>query len=496
MFSMLSSAVRLVPFAYPSSVRRLSSSALLGLGCVVLGCSDVSDTTPSSSEGGSSQADPSAFAVSSMQELDPPSGPGAMAANWQVLPKVSGNSPADGILPALSWLEPFEQDGVRGHRFLTSTLDGETWSPPVEIHSGAGFFANWADLPGTVAALDGSRSAHWLQKVADGTYAYGIHRARLDENGSWQATGWLHEDLSATEHGFASYVPLENGDIQAFWLDGREMVGVEHGSSAPSADDHGGHGGGDHEGEDHGGTMQLRTRILSGGDGDNGDEQVLAPKVCECCATDAALTSQGPLVVYRARSDEEIRDIHVIRHTDQGWTSPSVIHQDGWRIEGCPVNGPAVVADGDFVAVTWFTAEPQARVFIAFSDDAGASFSEPLVVDDQWPMGRVDLVLSGPPSATIAARSTTVAPRNVMVAWMGTTEDGAEIRWRVMGPDKIGDTQIAVPTNPERSAGVTRIFKQQTPNGDRLLFAWIENGEERRLRVGSVSLAETAGTTP
>ncbi len=98
------------------------------------------------------------------------------------------------------------------------------------------------------------------------------------------------------------------------------------------------------------------------------------------------------MVVYRDRSVEGIRDIHVMRRVDGRWTAGTPVHTDGWAIDGCPVNGPAVDARGDRVAVAWFTgANDQPRVYLAYSGDGGASFGDPIRVDDGDPSGRVDV---------------------------------------------------------------------------------------------------------
>ena len=378
--------------------------------------------------------------------LDPPAGPGALAANWQV-----------GDSVALSWLEPADQ----GHLFKVSELQGETWTEPREIAGGSGFFANWADLPGTVADDRGHAFAHWLQKLGDGTYAYGVQQAHRDTAGAWQGAGLLHEDASPQEHGFVSYAPLPGGGVQAFWLDGGQMGSAGHGADHDGADDASGHGSA--------GSMELRTRLL-GGD-DKGPETVLDPRVCECCATDAAWTAAGPLVVFRDRSEDEIRDIYVVRRQGETWTEPRPVHQDGWQINGCPVNGPAVGSDGETVAVAWFTAAPTPRVQVAFSRDAGATFDGPVVIDDQWPIGRVDLAMAENGDA--------------VVAWMGTGDAGADIRWRRLRSDGTITAQgVAAPTTEKRSSGVTRMRL----DGDRLLFAWIHDDGPQRLRVGAVRL--------
>jgi hypothetical protein len=35
-----------------------------------------------------------------------------------------------------------------------------------------------------------------------------------------------------------------------------------------------------------------------------------------------------------------------VRQVKGGWTRPRVVHADGWKIDACPVNGPAAASDG------------------------------------------------------------------------------------------------------------------------------------------------------
>jgi hypothetical protein len=161
-------------------------------------------------------------------------------------------------------------------------------------------------------------------------------------------------------------------------------------------------------------------------------------------------------VVYRDRSDEEIRDISVVKFKGGKWTVPKRVHNDGWKINGCPVNGPAVAASGKRVAVAWFTgAANQQHVRLAFSNDAGETFGEAIKVDGGQPIGRVDVLLLSDGSA--------------MVCWLEKIEGGGEVRARRVAPDgKLGDAVTVAPSGTARSSG----FPQMVQSGNRLIFAW------------------------
>src|SRR5690606_40682603 len=60
--------------------------------------------------------------------------------------------------------------------------------------------------------------------------------------------------------------------------------------------------------------------------------------------------------LYRDRTVDEIRDIHVARLEDGAWRTLPAVHADNWKIAGCPVNGPAIAATGNDAVVAWFSA--------------------------------------------------------------------------------------------------------------------------------------------
>ena len=120
--------------------------------------------------------------------------------------------------------------------------------------------------------------------------------------------------------------------------------------------------------------MSLRFATFDGAWKQTAD-QALDLRVCECCPTAAAVTSEGVVAAYRNRSDEEIRDNYVARLVNGKWTTPQAVFADNWKIAACPVNGPALSANGRTVAMTWFTVkQDQGQAYLAFSTDAGATW--------------------------------------------------------------------------------------------------------------------------
>jgi hypothetical protein len=362
----------------------------------------------------------------------------------------------------LSWTEPTGEEGPSGRpvhavRFasLPTSAAGEpepAWTEPHTLAASDRFFVNWADFPSIASAGDGRLAAHWLARSGDGTYDYDVVVAASTDGGaSWSEPRVMHADGVAAEHGFLSFFPQEEG-FGAVWLDGRYTVGGDD-AGASGADDHG-HGGG---------PMTLRAGLLTW-DGEPRDLAEVDGRICDCCQTGAAATSEGVVVVYRGRSDDEIRDILSARLVGGQWETPAPVHDDGWRIPACPVNGPQVSAREREVVTAWFTgAQETARVRLAFSRDAGASWDPPVQVDEGAPMGRVDVELLDDGSA--------------LVVWLEAGSGDAALMARRVHPD--GRMDAAVPlalTSELRASGFPRMAR----HGNRVLLSWTEPGEGRR----------------
>jgi len=345
-----------------------------------------------------------------------------------------------GDVLAMSWLEPAPSGG---HDLWVARLDADGWRSRSRVAHGESFFVNWADFPSVVAGPDGTLWAHWLERTDGPGLAYGVRLARsTDGGGSWSEAWTPHGDGSPTEHGFASLFHFRNR-LGITWLDGRRFA------EGP-------------EGETPTREMTLRFRHTDA-EGRHGPELLLDARTCDCCQTDAALTDEGPVVVYRNRSDEEVRDIYITRLTDEGWTEGVPVHDDGWRIEGCPVNGPAVAARGQDVAVAWFTAAgDEPRAYLAFSRDGGASFGSPLRVDSGNPAGRVDLLMRDDGS--------------VVVSWLERTGGGAaDIRLRPVdaGGVSLGEARVVTTSSAERASGFPRMAQLPWDPG-KILVAWTD----------------------
>jgi hypothetical protein len=350
----------------------------------------------------------------------------------------------DGLV-VLSWLEP----SGAGTALRFSVLEGAAWGEPRTVTTGEDFFVNWADLPAVVPITADNWVAHWLRMPQGSFAAYDIAFATSRDGGASFAGGdLLNEDGVLTEHGFVSWFPWGSG-IGAVWLDGR-LIGEQFES-----------GEFDPEGPPVG--MSLRYARLAY-DGTVEARGELDELVCDCCPTSAAAAAQGPVVVYRDRTADELRDISLRRHAAGAWSDPITLGPDGWRIEGCPVNGPAVAAAGDDVAAAWFTAaDGRPRVRFARSVDGGESFGAPVEIDGDGAFGQVGVVLLEDRAAVVSW-------------WRRAAEGGIELTVRRVTPDGQLGEPLAVAAN---AAAQPLDVPQLAAAGKRLVLAWTDAAESR-----------------
>ena len=325
----------------------------------------------------------------------------------------------------LSWLERAEPDGAT-LKFSRRTAAG--WSAPTVVTSGENVVMNWADVPAVRSLSDTSLLAYWLEKNGPDPEAYDIRLATSADGGrKWAAPVSPHRDGTKTQHGFASFFATGKDSLGLVWLDGRDTAGGK-------------------------GAMTLRAaRSLSAG----GDD-LIAPRVCDCCPTAAANTSDGAIVAFRGRTADEIRDIYVTRYDGAKWTPPALVNRDGWKINGCPINGPAIDARGQEVAIAWFTVVNGAgRAFAAFSSDAGRTFSAPIRVDDEGSTGRVQIALVGEGAA--------------VVTWVELGTGPSELKVR-----RVSKTGTRSPATLI-TIGVGTQFPRMAAARSEVVFAWTEN---------------------
>ena len=360
-------------------------------------------------------------------EITSPGGPSSGQPNLAVGP--NGDA-------YLTWLETTDE-GLSVLRFAKKNEDG--WTQVQTIVQDNQLLTNWADFPSLLVLPGGELAAHWMTTVPD-REGYNVNVSLSRDSGkTWTPPVIPHRDSTPTEHGFVSLVPHPGGGVGIVWLDSRKLAGSER------SDD----------------VAMMYTNI--GLDGRLGSEVPIDGRVCECCQPNASAIPGGVLAVYRDRTEKEIRDIAIVRFDGSKWSEPKTVFADNWEIYACPINGPAITAEGANVAVAWFTApNDQPRVEIAFSKDGGATFGQAIPIDDGKPMGRVDVSM--------------LDSGDAVVTWVERSEKSAQIRARQVGPDGTRHPSFVI---GDITAGTSSGFPRMERSGNTLLFAWTDTSEDK-----------------
>lgn len=315
--------------------------------------------------------------------------------------EVSGNPAASGSIAPnitetgdgrvlLSWIENGEN--TLALRFAARDKNG--WSTPQTIVTRQSF-DKYAEAPAWVVMLpNGTLLAVWAEELPSkekwpGNYLYAA--VSRDQGKNWSKPVVIHSDRSNSEHSFASVAVRDENHADIVWLDARDYM-AKH-------------------------KYRLMSAVISG-EGSIENEETIDDDVCTCCPTALARSPRGLIAAYRDHTSQEVRDIYVVRNDSGRWQTSRPIHEDGWHINACPVNGPALASRDNELAAAWYTgAEEQEAVRIAFSNDAGVTFEPPVTLDSsgkgQKPIGRPAL--------------TFLSSNEVLVSWIRYAQDHAEL---------------------------------------------------------------------
>lgn len=310
------------------------------------------------------------------------------------------------------------------------------------VASGCNWFVNWIDFPSVTVAKNGDWITYWLQKSKADPYAYDIHVTRsINAGQSWSASVIPHTDATATEHGFVSMTPLSGDRVLMIWLDGRntlaDSAGAEHahghGAEAP---------------------MSLRSAEIDRA-GKLHHAQEIDARVCSCCSTDLASDGAGAIALFRDRSAVEIRDIAQARYQKNRWQASKSVHEDGWKIAGCPTNGPALAVIGKRAAAIWPTLiDAQLQVRAKYLD----SVAQPAVLE------KGDGVLGRPDAAAFGT--------GALVSWLGQNASGVgTLKLRLLDAhlEKRSEVNVAA-LSGGRNIGVPKLAVYQ----NQAVLVWTE----------------------
>ena len=146
-------------------------------------------------------------------------------------------------------------------------------------------------------------------------------------------------------------------------------------AAAKTAGDHS-----EHKGEHDGVAMAQKSGLYYAADGIA--ERELFKGVCYCCKTAMAIGPKGEIyAAWRHVFAGNMRDMGFTVSRDGGKTFAPLmrVNQDGWSIQGCPDDGPAMAVDAKgTVHLVWPTVKDEQGVILYARSQNGGAFSTPV----------------------------------------------------------------------------------------------------------------------
>ena len=325
--------------------------------------------------------------------------------------------------------------------------DGAMQGSPVRVNRQQGIATAWrGDQPSLAVAEDGSVYVVWTARIhANGKHGTDLYISVSNDRGQTFASEVkINDDKIPGPHGMHSLAVAKDGRLYVSWLDERNVH-----KPKPST-----------KGEGH--HMESNRDLFIAYSTDGGRtfsaNRKVASEACPCCKTSLAVSSDGTLYAgWRQVLPGNFRHIAVASSTDGGanFSSPKIVSDDRWVLQGCPVSGPSLSVDPNgSLKVLWYAAgEANAPgLYVSESDDKARSFSPRQLLSQE--------TVKGTPA---------LAPGRDGAIALWQPAEMAETKVSEIG--KAGST-MSVSSNAELPAGVVS-------NG-KLFVAYIAREKEKR----------------
>ena len=326
--------------------------------------------------------------------------------------------------------------------------NGKAAGAPVRVNPQAGVATAWrGDPPSVAVAKNGSVYVVWTARVeVDGKKGTDLYLSVSNDSGqTFAAPVKINDDKTPAAHGMHALDVAEDGRIYVSWLDERNVA-----APMPSTKADGHH-------------MESNRELFIADSSDGGRtfsrNRKVAAEACPCCKTALAVAADGTVYIsWRHVLPGNFRHIAVTSSSDAGATfsKPVIVSDDKWMLQGCPVSGPSLAAEGGVLKVLWYAAgEGNAPgLYVAESKDKGQSFSPRQLLAQEGVRGTPVLAANG--SADVAI-------------WEMTGGAAAETKFRKLGNESAA---ISVGTNAELPAAVA--------GKDGLFVAYVSKVKEKR----------------
>jgi hypothetical protein len=262
--------------------------------------------------------------------------------------------------------------------YVAMSVDGgATFAAPVRVNTVPGEARLGGELPPRVALTGAGRQRRpdvvvlWTARGASTE----IKLARSRDGGrTFEAPTALQTTGASGDRGWPALTVDSRGQAHAVWLD--------HRGQAPRAPASGGkphvHGAAAPRPAGAGVDFSKGSALRHATSGPAAvPDQAIASGVCYCCKTALAAGPDDAIyAAWRHVYPGELRDVAMAVSRDGGrrFSTPARVSEDGWAIQGCPDDGPAVAVDQrGTVHVVWPTVvggdTPEGALFYATSTD-------------------------------------------------------------------------------------------------------------------------------
>jgi hypothetical protein len=331
---------------------------------------------------------------------------------------------------------------------------GATFSPPVRVNDEDGGANLNGEQPPRVTLTDRADGAPgiavvWTAKTAEGTR---LLLSRSQDGGRSFGSDFVVPGTEAAgNRGWQSSV-VAGGRVNVLWLDHREMaagstIATSHHEHAASA-----------EGTRDGVAMAQKSKLYFATADGAIAPQAITGGVCYCCKTTLAAGSNGSIyAAWRQVYAGNIRDIAFTMSSDGGRTfaPPIRVSEDGWVLDGCPENGPAMLVDrGQRVHVVWPTLVGAAgsddealALFYAASRD-GRQFTPRQQLATEGVPRHVQIAMAPGGALVVAWDEAANGTRHVAIA-RGTPDANGQVTFQRESTDDVEGTYpvLAATTN-------------------------------------------------
>jgi len=345
------------------------------------------------------------------------------------------------------WTEKDPENGDAVVAMSISEDESKTFSKPVQIPETRGVSAAHGEsLPALVQKPDRSLVMVFSSKNEEAEFRFAgsvKYIQSFDGGDSWSKPEIVHVSDTNIEnsHSFVAATLLADGEIGTVWLDGRHKL-------------------------DHSVMYFAKT---NGREGFTEDYRIGGP-TCQCCKNSMLTDESGTLhITYRGLTDGT-RDIMHFKSNDNGqtFTKPVKVSDDGWKIDACPHNGPAMTkAENGDLHFIWYSLAGGEGLFYALSVDNGESFSPRVQISDNPVAKHPHLVVNGDKAVAV---------------WDELKGNGKDARKRaVLSVINEHGLEKTIPLSAENQDGwAPNVMKLQSGE---LLAMWVEStGRGQRIK--------------